>query len=164
METIMSLDPVVQCFADEFERFHTYLLQQIEMCPQELWQSKNGGYYFWQEQVHVFYCVQLYALPEGQEEECFGMEKKALMLKEEAPSPLSKQEVLEIAGKMKAMANVFLGRMTQADFMRPNPALTRYAGKERPNVAALIAMVRHYSYHIGSCDAMLRSHGLPGIY
>ena len=160
----MSLDPVVQCFANEFERFHTYLLQQIEMCPQELWHRKSGGYYFWQEQAHVFYCVQLYALPQGQEADDFGLGKSMLMLREEGGRAASKQDILAMAEKMKAMAYAFLGRITQADFMRSNPALTRHAGKDRPNIAALISMVRHYTYHVGTCDAVLRSAGLPGVH
>jgi len=160
----MSMDPVVQCFADEFERFHNFLLQQIEVCPQEVWQSKNGGYYFWQEQVHAFYCVQLYALPDGQAEDDFGIGRNAALLREEYPKAISKQEVLEIAGKMKAMAYAFMEKITQADLLRPHPVLTRFLGKDRTNVAALIAMVRHYNYHLGCCDSVLRSYGLPGVY
>jgi hypothetical protein len=54
-------------------------------------------------------------------------------------------------------------KITQADLMRPHPVLTRFVGKDRTNVAALIAMVRHYNYHLGCCDSVLRSHGLPGV-
>lgn len=160
----MTFDPAVHCFADDFERFHTLLLKQVETCPEELWAGKSGGHFFWQELAHAFYCVQLYALPEGEEERLFGLTPKAAMLREDALTPMTKGEVRQIADTMEAMAYAFMGRLTRADLLLPHAALCRFTGKERTNLHALIGLIRHYNYHLGCCDAALRANGISGVY
>jgi len=160
----MAYDPAVQCFADEFDRFHTYLLKQIEVCPDHIWQDRTGGHFFWQELLHAFYCVQLYALPDGARESDFGIGRQAALLRADAPSAMSKAQLRDIAGRMASMAHEYMGGLDQDRLLLPNAALTRFVGKERTHLAALIGMVRHYTYHLGCCDNALRERGIPGVY
>lgn len=157
-------DPVIERFAREFNRFHQLILKQIEVCPDSLWESKIGNWYFWQEVVHSFYCAQIYALPMAEALNDFGLSPKELLLLEGVAHPKSKDEVREIAGIASISAESFFVGIRQADLLLPHPHMNRLLGGDKTNLDALIGLVRHYTYHLGTCDTVLRNHGLAGVY
>ena len=65
---------------------------------------------------------------------------------------------------MEQLAEAFFTRITANDLLKSNGTLSRVLGGDKTNLDALIGLVRHYTYHLGAGDTMLRIHGLQGVY
>lgn len=157
-------DPVIECFKGEFNRFFELMKKQIDVCPDELWNEKEGGYVFWQQIFHTAACVELYALPEGQPSQQTMYGREVVMLSSEAPTPMSKNELLDFTEKMQKLAYTFIDGMTVSKMTERNERMSKVTGKDMTKQNALIALVRHTCYHLGCCDTVLRSHGIAGVY
>ncbi len=157
-------DPVIECFRNEFDRFFDLMKKQVAICPDELWNTKEGGYVFWQQIFHTAACVEIYALPEGNPSQQTMYSREVVMLSSEAPNPMSKEELLAFLDKMQHLAHSFMEEMTQSKLTERNEKLSKILGKNMTNQNALIALIRHTCYHLGCCDTVLRVNGLPGVY
>lgn len=157
-------DPVIECFKGEFDRFFGLMKKQIQICPDDLWNKKEGGYIFWQQLFHSIACVEIYALPEDQPSQQTMYSREVVMLAVEAPTPMSKEDLLVFADKMEKTAHDFISDMTQETLTERNERMSKALGKDMIKLNALIALVRHTCYHLGCCDAILRSHGTAGVY
>jgi hypothetical protein len=157
-------DPVIERFAREFERFHQLLLKQIDICPESLWEARLGNWYFWQELVHSFYCAQIYALSDAENINDFNLSQNELLLVNEAAHSKDKEEVREIAVVAEKSAQSFFTGLRQTDFLLPHANMNRFLGGDKTNLDAAIGLIRHYNYHLGECDAILRKYGLSGVY
>ena len=157
-------DPVISCFKDEFDRFFGLLEKQIDVCPDDLWTQKTGGYIFWQQLLHVIACVELYALPEGESSKQTAYERGVIMLSALPKRHMTKTEMRELAAAMKTLAHTFIDGQSTATLTSKHARISKALGKELTNQHALMGLVRHACYHLGCCDAALRQHGVPGVY
>ncbi len=160
----MPHDSIIQCFKDEFDRFYGLLEKQIEVCPPELWTKKAGGYIFWQQIYHTVSCVELFALPEADSNTPSKFCPEIAMFTKEPDTHLSKQELQKLAAEMKLLAHSFMDTLTVASLTLPHKNMSTVLGKKLSYQNALIASIRHTSYHLGCCDAILREHGIKGVY
>ena len=160
----MSHDLIIQCFKDEFDRFHGLLEKQIELCPPELWAKKAGGYFFWQQIYHTISCIELFALPEDDCERPSKFCPEVAMFITEPEKAISKEEMLELAAEMKILAHTFINSLSVNSLTLPHQNMSTVLGKKLSIQNALIASIRHASYHLGCCDAILREHGIKGVY
>lgn len=158
------MDPIVQGFKDEFKRFIGLQKKQIADCPEDVWQKKAGGYYFWQQQLHSLGCISLFVLPEGEPEPVLPFPRAVVMLSEEPQGLMTKGDMLALADRMAALANTVMSAMPDADLPKKNERMSKSLGRDCTNQSALMALVRHCCYHLGCCDSVLRDHGLPGVY
>ena len=163
MEGLMS-DPVIACFKEEFERFHNLLLKQIEVCPDSLWTEKTGGYVYWQQLFHAFASIEIYALPDGQASLQIQYPPEVVMLSQEPERHLDKQQLKEFAAKMKILADAFIDSMSADKLPLEHTVMSKRLKAPKTNQNALIGLIRHACYHLGCCDAILRQHGIPGVY
>ncbi|MDR0477351.1 MAG: DinB family protein [Desulfobulbaceae bacterium] len=157
-------DPIIACFQADFERFFALVEKQIEVCPDELWGKKAGGWPFWQQVFHNLACIEIYALPEGAASQQTMYSKKVAMLSEEAKTPMSKTAIRDFAVKMRKVADSFFASTNADTLTMKHVALTTLLNRNMTNQNALIAMTRHTCYHLGCCDAILRQHGIAGVY
>ena len=157
-------DPGISCYKDEFERFHDLLTKQIDICPEELWTKKVGGYIYWQQLFHVFACIEIYALPDGQVSSQTLYPPEVVMFSQEPEVHMTKQQLKDFASKMKKMAVSFIESMSMDKLLLENSSMSKRLKSPKTNQNALIALIRHANYHLGSCDAILRQHGIPGVY
>ena len=158
------MNPIVQAFRNDFERFFGLQKQQIAACPDEVWLQKTTGFPFWLEQLHSIYFVGVYTLPQDAPEPACRFSRKVLMFSEEPEGSMSKDELLELAGDMERAAHAFMDSLLDADLPKQHPRMSRVLGRECTNQQALVGLIRHCCYHLGCCDAALRAHGLPGVY
>ncbi len=102
------------------------LLALIESCPDELWRGKAGGFYFWQQILHVLCGSAFWLRLEG-----------------------DAATVAVRAGRFFAAAAA--AAMPGTGLEAPSPA---YPGLSRLDV--IEGQIRHLMYHVGHCDALLR--------
>ena len=157
-------DPVIACFQAEFERFFAMVEKQIEVCPDELWEKKAGGWPFWQQIFHNLACIEIYALPEGSASQQTMYSKQVAMLSEQPAKPMSKAAMKDFAATMRKVADQFFATMSAETLTAKHAAMSKLLNRDMANQNALIAMVRHTCYHLGCCDSVLRDHGIPGVY
>lgn len=157
-------DPVIDCFREDFERFFSLLKQQVEVCPDDLWATKAGGSIFWQQLLHAFACIELYALPEGEPSRQTLYPRDVVMLSATPDRTMTKAEMYSLAADVKLLADAFIAGQTAATLTARHSGLSKALGRELTNQHALLGLVRHACYHLGSCDAVLRDHGIAGVY
>ena len=81
----------------------------------------------------------------------------------------AKKDVLEYAARMKAKADAYIHALRDADLPNVNQGLTariKAFGRslEFSHSQTLAMLSGHTMYHLGSCDAALREHGLKGVF
>ena len=159
-------DPIIACFQEEFERFFALCLTQIEVCPEPLWQGSSGGFPFWQHHVHMYSCIEhMYVTPQFKISASLAFHpSQAVMLSKDSGPAVSKRDVLAYAATTKALALEFMGGLDMGQLTLRHDRMSAMLGKERTVQHAVIGLVRHVNYHLGCCDAVLREHGLAGVY
>ena len=160
-------DQVIDTFRQEFDRFHAFLELHIDVCPSDdIWREKTGNFAYWQHLMHAFSCVEFYAAPLGAPSlQTIYPESMARFKNTEEPQrPMTRDEMRSLATAVKKLANDFFATQSTETMPLKNDTMSKAMGKDCTNIQALIALIRHYNYHLGCCDAALRSHGLPGVY
>lgn len=157
-------DQIIDCFKEEFNRFFTLLEQQMDLCPDDLWNQKAGGFIFWQQHLHTLSCTFLYSMPDGGFFESLPYKPGVLMLSEEPDFTLTKDEMRGWAQKAKSAAHEFIDRQTVSSLTGRHQLMSSLLKRELTNQSALIALIRHLCYHLGCCDTALRDRGLGGVY
>ena len=158
-------DPIIEVFKQEFDRFHSFLVQQIDACPsEEVWLSKTGPIAYWQHLMHAFAFVEIYALPVGAPSRQTVYSQDEVRFKKEPHRALSKDEAKTLAENMEQLAHAYFDTQSAATLEQKNEGLSQNMGRDCSNIQTLIGMVRHYSYHVGCLASTLRTHGIPGVY
>lgn len=140
------------------------LTQYLEVCPDNVWTEKNGGWPVWQQMAHAVMVLDFFVLGEDEQLLCAPCDMDTLMLKVQGRTPVDKAVIKEYAVRVKARVDAWLAGLSDADLPKLNAALTRKLGRDTSNAAAVVMLASHTDYHIGSCDAALRDHGLPGVF
>ena len=156
--------PVINCFKEEYARFHNLLVKQIEVCPDELWTEKVGGYVYWQQLFHVFASTEIFALPDGQASMQTLCPPEIAMLSKQPEMHLSKEQLKDFAAKMKILADSFFDSMSVDKLTLEHATMSKRMKAPKTNQNALMGLIRHANYHLGCCDAILRQHGIAGVY
>lgn len=139
-----------------FDRGWGLLNQVIDVCPNDVWDKKAGGFLFWQQVYHCFGCVDFFI--SGEEK---VSPDDAVMFK---PVPsMSKDEVRAFGAKMKAKADAWISALDDDSLGVKNESVSARFGMPMTNVATFSLMIGHSMYHIGSCDAILRDNGQKGV-
>ncbi|MDR0826593.1 MAG: DinB family protein [Desulfovibrio sp.] len=162
----MTLDPQIQYFKDDVERFWGMMEQQIEVCPDALWNKKAGGFVFWQQILHSVGCAEIYALedPEPPLSVMSEYSTDVVMLNKEPDTKVSKTKLREVSDRVKKLVLTFLDGLTPQSISGQHERMTRRMGRLQTRQHAAQALIRHCGYHLGGCDAALREHGVKGVY
>ena len=157
------MDPVIQTFKNDFDRFYDMLIMQIDVCPDNLWTAKEGGYFYWQQVLHAIGVTEMYTVKDGDKfSPKYGM--PVIMLSEEPADYLSKDELRELALDVREKVYDYLNSLKPEQLLTLHPFFTKALKKDTNYLAMLIALVRHLCYHIGCLDSVLRNNGLKGVY
>ncbi len=158
------MDAVIECFKSDFDRFWGLLEQQIALCPEDVWVKKIGRWFYWQEVLHILACVEINALPEGQPSLQTLFPNEVAMFSQAPDRTMTKAEAVKMAADMKNLVHNFIAAQSAATLTQKHPVSSKILGRELTNQHALIGLIRHVCYHLGCCDAILREHGLQGVY
>jgi len=152
-----------------FEYSYGLMIQFIEVCPEDIWTEKFGGWPIWQQVYHVLGSTQLMALREGETPEP-GLYPPEVSMFEKIPDrPPAKKDMLGYAARMKARADAYINALQDADLPAINQILTarmKAHGMDHgfSHLQTLTMLSGHILYHLGACDAALRQHGLKGVF
>ncbi|MDR2826147.1 MAG: hypothetical protein LBV76_05065 [Deltaproteobacteria bacterium] len=158
-------DAVTLTFKKHFDTVYTVLEQAVELCPEALWTEKVGGFYFWQQIVHVFgiidlVCAETADAPLSQN----TYSSDIIRLLQDGETTPAKGDVLSFAAQMKKIAQAYFARMTDDKLLTRNEYRTLRLGTEASQLDAMITLVGHGQYHVGICGAYFRDRGIKGIY
>ncbi|WP_302737674.1 DinB family protein [uncultured Desulfovibrio sp.] len=136
----------------------------VDVCPDEIWVEKNGGWPVWQQLAHAIMVLDFFVLGENEQLLPVPCDMDALMLRTQDVPALGKTALRDYAATVKARADNWIAGLEDADLARTNVVLSAKLGRETSYAATLVMLASHTDYHIGSCDAALRNHGLPGVF
>ena len=157
-------DPVIDTFKQEFDRFHAFLVQQIDACPsEEAWLEKTGKFAYWWHIMHALAIAEMYALPldAPSRQHCFPLD--VVRAQAEPDRAMTREEMRALAADVKAVVHAYFAAQNAGTLMEKNEGMSKRFNREATNLNALIGLIRHYCYHIGCLDSLLRARGIPGV-
>lgn len=135
----------------------------VNACPDAIWEEKHGGWPVWQQVLHAvtvldfFTCGDKSLLPAPAPQE-------VLMLTVQGTETVDKAGLRAYMSAVRARVNAWLEALDDAALPVKDERLSAALGIEVSAVWVLVMLASHTQYHLGSCDAALRDHGLPGVF
>ena len=156
---------IVAELENPYQRTWGLLCQFMDVCPDEIWAETNGGWPVWQQVAHTVAVLNFFILENDDDTIVpapteFGV----LMLKEQGQQVVSKEAMKAYGATVKAAVDARVARLTDADLTRIQERVSKKIGRELSYGAVMVMLASHTMYHLGSCDAALRDHGLPGVF
>lgn len=136
----------------------------IEVCPTDIWAKKFGGWPVWQQVYHALAAVDFFIkdLDEPSETALFGEEEANLSVS--AKVTVDKAELKTLSAKMQRRISEYAASLTDAALTQNNAGLSARMNMPTTHASTLSLIAAHTLYHLGSCDAALREHGLSGVF
>lgn len=157
------MDPVIKTIKDDFDRFYDMLIKQIDVCPDDVWISKEGGYFYWQQILHNICVTEMFSVKDGDSfKPKYSM--PVIMLSEEQLDHINKDELKALALEVREKACDYFNSLKPEKLLEVHPVFTETMKRETNYLSVLISIVRHLTYHIGCLDTVLRNHGVKGVY
>ena len=148
-----------------YQRAWDLMCKFMDVCPDEIWAETNGGWPVWQQVAHTVAVLNFFILENDDDiivpaPTEFGV----LMLREQGQQMVSKEAMKAYGAAVKAAVDARVARLTDADLTHIQERVSKKIGRELTYGAVMVMLASHTTYHLGSCDAALRDHGLPGVY
>ena len=156
---------IVAELENPYQRAWSLMCQFMDVCPDEIWAETNGGWPVWQQVAHTVAVLNFFILEN--DDDTFvpaPAELGVLMLKEQGQQVVSKEAMKAYGAAVKAAVDARVARLTDADLTRIQERVSKKIGRELSYGAVMVMLASHTMYHLGSCDAALRNHGLPGVF
>ena len=155
---------IVQNQRGSFDFAFSLMMQFIEVCPDDTWAKKFGGWPIWQQVYHALNAVDFF-ISEPNAEPVKGLVAPEVgNLKTVGEAPVSKADMKAFAAKVKAAADGYMNALTDEDMTKQAAGATARMGRETLHATVMALMIGHILYHLGSCDAALREQGLKGVF
>lgn len=150
-----------------FEHSFSLLLKFIEVCPEDVWQKKFGGWPVWQHVYHALATMDFFVI--GLEEEhikgLFAPEAGNVGNFEHTPDKApSKAAMQEFAALVKTKTDAYINGLLDTDLSGKNEGFSTRINMDMTHASTLSILSGHILYHLGSCDAALRERGLKGVF
>ncbi len=156
---------IVAELENPYQRAWSLMCQFMDVCPDEIWAETNGGWPVWQQVAHTVAVLNFFILEN--DDDTFvpaPAELGVLMLKEQGQQVVGKESMKAYGAAVKAAVDARVARLTDADLTRIQERVSKKIGRELSYGAVMVMLASHTMYHLGSCDAALRDHGLPGVF
>lgn len=145
---------------------HVYglLNKFMDVCPDDIWAKKFGGWPVWQQVYHALAAVDFFIRPLEAPEETplFGGEEASLSVC--AKTTAGKDQLKAYAAKAEERINSYIAGLDDTKLAQSNAGLTARMGMPATHAGTLSLIAAHTLYHLGSCDAALRERGIPGVF
>ena len=156
---------IVAELENPYQRAWSLMCQFMDVCPDEIWAETNGGWPVWQQVAHTVAVLNFFILEN--DDDTFvpaPAEFGVLMLKEQGQQVVSKEAMKAYGAAVKAAVDARVAKLTDADLTRVQERVSKKIGRELTYGAVMVMLASHTTYHLGSCDAALRDHGLLGVF
>ena len=160
MDNNIFLNRLKLWFYEPIELF-PWLEKQIEVCPDDLWDKKVSGLYFWQYILHAFISVHWWLREENTEfTEPYKDEKNLYsQIEKEPQKKLSKDDMRKFCKETKEFAEKWFNGKDDDWLKKTSKLYDRWQNWE-----VIVGQVSHLSYHVGYSDAILRENGISGVW
>ncbi len=140
----------------------TLLNKFIDICPDEIWAEKSGGWAVWQQVYHCVSAVKFFTglnegIPALADEDVAGLSKVA-------ETTVGKDQVKKALSAAQATAEKYIASLTDADLTARNQSVYAAIEWDITHAFTLSMIAAHNLYHLGGCDAALRNRGLAGAF
>lgn len=153
---------ITEAALQPFENAYDLLSRYIEVCPEEIWKETNGGWPVWQQVCHTISALHFFTGIPAEGLPCAPDESR---LSRVSTAPAPGREIMKaLAEKARAAVSAYAAGLDDSALARPNEQISSVLGRQVSHVAILGMLASHTLYHVGSCDAALRDHGLPGVF
>lgn len=136
----------------------------LRVCPENIRDKKFGGWPVWQQILHAVSSVDFFLPPSAGSTEAPGFDPEVAQLKTTPATPMPKLALEDLLSKTQDKVKKYLATMDDAKLAQKHESLSSYFGRDVIQAEALGLIASHTMYHLGSCDAALREHGLPGVF
>lgn len=136
----------------------------VEVCPENLWAQKFGGWPVWQQVYHALTALDFFIRPLDAPEEAPPFGEKEAGLDAEAANPAGKLQIKAYAEKMYQRVDAYIAGLDDAALAQSHAGLAARLGMPATHANALCLITAHTLYHLGICDAALRERGLAGVF
>lgn len=154
---------IVMAVQAPFQNAFGLLERYIDVCPEEIWKEKNGGWPVWQQIYHALTAIDFFVGQVGTPSE-WPFDQATGSLGTVSEQHLSRGEAKKLAAEAKARADLYLSGLNDANLAEREPRLSAVFGSDVFHGAIVGMLASHTLYHVGSCDAALRDHGLKGVF
>ncbi|MDR2573867.1 MAG: DinB family protein [Desulfovibrio sp.] len=147
-----------------FEHAYGLLMEYVDVCPDNVWAEKNGGWPVWQQVGHAIMVMDFFVRGEDEALLPAPCDMDTLMLKTQGAPVAHKKVMRDYAAAVKSRVDAWLAGMSDERLVGNNAALSKKIGRDLSYMATVIMLASHTNYHLGACDAALRDHGLKGVF
>ena len=155
---------ITQSLEGNVQHAFSLLDKFVEVCPEDLWAQKFGGWPVWQQVYHALAAIDFFIRPLDAPEETPPFGDKEASLDANAANTVGKAQLKAYAEKMYQQAAAYIASLDDAALAQNHAGLAAHIGMPATHASALCLMTAHTLYHVGSCDAALRERGLPGVF
>lgn len=155
---------IVEAQKGTFDFAFSLLQQFVEVCPDELWTQKFGGWPIWQQVCHALSAIHFFIAAPGEAPVNPLVAPEIGSLSAIGDTPVSKNAVRTFAAQAKAEADNYMNTLADANLDAPAEGATSRMGRPTLHANIMALMSGHILYHLGSCDAALRERGLKGVF
>jgi hypothetical protein len=135
---------------------------QIDSLPAELWIKPVGGWPAWQHVVHAISTVDLF-IPGEPVEPPAGLSAEVLELEIQGSNAPAQALIAGYLGAVRDRLDVLVRSIEDGALTGENLKLAEI-GLPFNLAMSLAGLATHASYHVGHIDALLRDHGLEGVF
>ncbi len=136
----------------------------VEVCPDEIWAKKCGGWPVWQQVYHSFAAIDFFLRLPDDAPEAPPYAEEVGNLDAPAKDTVSKAQLKPYIGNAQARVKNYISSLGDAELAEAHPGLSQRMGATTTHAGTVALIAAHTMYHLGSCDAALREHGLPGVF
>ncbi|MCL1985500.1 MAG: DinB family protein [Betaproteobacteria bacterium] len=154
---------ILDTFRTRFDSVYGFLDKAVELTPDALWGKKIGGFYYWQQLVHVYGVIDSFCKEAGAPPTQTRHDADIIRLIKDGETAPTKADVLDLARQMVGTAHAFFERLTDEDLFAKNSGRTQRMGHDVTHLEALISLIAHGMYHVGICSMELRALGVKEL-
>lgn len=155
---------IVQNQRGNFEFAFSLLQQFIDVCPDEIWNKKFGGWPIWQQVYHTLNAVDFFIAEPDATPGPALVAPEISSLAAVGDVPVTKEAMKNFANRAKTAADKYMDALTDDALPAKAEGAAARMGRETSHASIMALMVGHVFYHLGGCDAALREHGLKGVF
>jgi hypothetical protein len=161
---MMMSNAIVCSQQGNFEFAFSLTMQFIDVCPEAIWKEKFGGWPVWQQLYHGISATDFFIRAlDGRAVPDLCPAGASLHSAADCPAP-AKADVREFAAKIKQAADDWIASLNDAALPKKHEGASSRMGRDCTNAGIMVLLTGHLLYHLGSCDAALRQHGLKGVF
>ncbi|AEF83305.1 hypothetical protein [Leadbettera azotonutricia] len=157
----MENNTLLKFFKEHFFETFSMVEKIIEICPDELWNSKKSGFVFWQLLIHTLAPMHGWLREEELGYVSFNEingGKIYAFLEKDPEIILTKEDLKKCCNETKEVVeNWFSGK--DDEWLK----LPYKIHNEWTNLYATLGQIEHMMYHIGYCDGIFKEHGMKEV-